>query len=140
MSKKKPEKKVVNRTAEQIIAEETMKKELNRRKTKIKDVLYPMFNDMPFFDAANFLQGSEQMVQSIFMNRTRTTKFSDLEMKITEEAPFPELAEKVLGALQEESVESGLYMLRQIAQAIAAFRDNETKTRKISSYPTDFTV
>lgn len=122
------------RSKEQIIVDA----EMLRRKKKIRDVLYPIITDTSFFDAANFLSGTQQLVKGIFMNDMRYKKLKDYGMKATTGSPYPQLTEYFLEALDEESVESGLWMLGQLEQAIASFKDAEIKGRKVGTFKTEF--
>ncbi len=133
-----PKPKRVNKTKEHLIAEKLAKDELLRRKKKIRDVLYPIVTDTTFYDASNFLAGTQAVIRQIFMDGMRHQKMSDIISTATAGSPYPTLTNNFIEHLKEESVESGLWMMDQVAKAIAEFRDFETKERKIGSYKTQF--
>ncbi len=130
--------KRVNKTKEQLIAEKVVNEELLRRKKKVRDVLYPIITDTSYFDATNFLSGTQAVIRQIFMDGMRHQKMGEIIGTATAESPYPILTNNFIEHLKDESVESGLWMMDQVFKAITEFRDHETKDRKVSTYKTEF--
>ncbi len=130
--------KRINKTKEQILAEQTVNAELLRRKKKIRDVLYPIITDTAYFDATNFLSGTQQVIRQIFMDGMRTVKMHEIIKNATAGNPYPVLANNFIEHLKDESVESGLWMMDQVLKSLVEFREFETKGRKVNSYKTEF--
>lgn len=132
------ESKRKNKTKEQLLAEREVGQEVRRRQLKIRDELYPLVTEIDYFDATNFLSGTQAVIRQIFMDGMRHQKIEDIIKDATAGNPYPEVANAFIAKLKGESVESGLWMMNQVLQAITEFREHETKGRKVGSYKTEF--
>lgn len=111
---------------------------MNRRKVKVRDVLYPFLKDIKVFDASGFLSGTQAVIRQIYMDGMRFKKLNEIVGKDSSNSPYPELTDIFLKNLDEESVESALWMLDQVMKSVEEFKNHEAKGRTVGSYKTEF--